>query len=101
MALVKNRLRSTVFHPLNVLRAMDFAGGRLSYEGIEVLRQCETDGNKYGRGSVIPCSADLRRMKAKVEQLGDELCPYKLSTTDDRRWRDGCVRSTQNLSIDC
>ena len=50
---------------------------------IEVLRQCETDGNKYVRGLVIPCSADLRQMAAKVEQLGDELCPYKISTTDD------------------
>jgi hypothetical protein len=57
--------------------------GTLSYEGIEVLRRCETDGNKYVRGSVIPCSAELRRMAANVEQLGDELCPYKLSTTDD------------------
>jgi septal ring factor EnvC (AmiA/AmiB activator) len=34
MALAKNRLRSTVFHPFNVLRAMDFACGTLYYEGI-------------------------------------------------------------------
>lgn len=83
MALAKKRLRSTVFHFFNVLRATDFAGGTLSYEGIEVLRQCETGENKYIRGSVIPCSAELRRMAAKVEQLGDELCPYELSTTND------------------
>jgi hypothetical protein len=83
MHLAKMRLRSTVFHPFNVLRAMDFAGGTLSYEGIEVLRECETEGQKYKRGTVIPCSAVLRRMAAKVEQLGDQLCPYELSTTND------------------
>jgi hypothetical protein len=52
MMLAKKQLRETIHHPFNVLRAMDFAGGTLSYGGIEVLRQCETSGEKYVRGTV-------------------------------------------------
>jgi hypothetical protein len=83
MTLAKNQLRKTIYHPFNILRAMDFAGGTLSYEGIEVLRQCETAGNTYVRGTVIPCSAELKRVAAMVETFGNQVCPYELATTED------------------
>jgi hypothetical protein len=83
MVLVKDQIRKTTYHPFNVLRAMDFAGGTLSYEGIEVLRQCETEGEKYVRGTVIPCSAELRRVATMIEKFGNQLCPYKLDMTED------------------
>jgi hypothetical protein len=68
LELAKARLKENVFHPFKILRAMDFAGGTLSNEGIEVLRKCETEGKCFYRSSVIPCSADLRRMAMYVER---------------------------------
>ena len=79
--LVKKWLSKTDFHPFNVLRAMDFAGGTLSYEGIEVLRQVETRFEKYVRGTVIPCSAELRRCAALVEAYGNVHVPFQISQT--------------------
>jgi len=63
-------------HLQNVLRAMDMAGGQLSIEGIEVLRNCETKSAKYYRHSILPCSADIRRVGAEVEAFADQIIPY-------------------------
>ncbi len=75
-------IRKDVYSPANVLRAMDMAGGQLSIEGIEVLRSCETKGSKYYRNSILPCSADIRRVGAKVEQFAEKLIPYQHGTLD-------------------
>jgi hypothetical protein len=83
MKLAKAGLRKGTFHPFKVLRAMDFAGGTLSYEGIDVLRQCETSGKKCVRGGILPCSATLRRMAGTIEKFGDAMCPVTHSTTED------------------
>jgi len=70
-------IRTEVYSPANVLRAMDMAGGQLSIEGIEVLRTCETNGAKYYRHSILPCSADIRRVGADVEAFAEKIIPYK------------------------
>jgi len=70
-----------VYSPFNILRAMDFAGGTLSYEGIEVLRSCEVLDRLYYRGSVIPCTADLKRIASSVNDFGNEYCPFLLQST--------------------
>jgi len=77
-----NFIRKEVYSPANVLRAMDMAGGQLSIEGIEVLRTCETNGRKYYRNSILPCSADIRRVGAEVEQFAEKLIPYRHGTLD-------------------
>ncbi len=70
-------IRKEVYSPANVLRAMDMAGGQLSIEGIEVLRTCETNGAKYCRHTILPCSADIRRVGAEVEAFAQKIIPYK------------------------
>jgi len=75
-------IRKEVYSPANVLRAMDMAGGQLSIEGIEVLRSCETNGRKYYRNSILPCSAEIRRVGAEVEEFAAKLIPYKYGTLD-------------------
>jgi len=75
-------IRKEVYSPANVLRAMDMAGGQLSIEGIEVLRTCETKGTKYYRNSILPCSADIRRVGAEVEEFAEKLIPYQHGTLD-------------------
>jgi len=73
-------IRKNVYSPSNVLRAMDMAGGQLSIEGIEVLRTCETNGAKYYHHSILPCSADIRRVGAEVEAFAGNIIPYKHGT---------------------
>jgi len=80
--LAVNYIRKEVYSPANVLRAMDMAGGQLSIEGIEVLRTCETKGKKYYRNSILPCSADIRRVGAEVEEFAEKLIPYQHGTLD-------------------
>jgi len=75
-------IRKEVYSPANVLRAMDMAGGQLSIEGIEVLRTCETNGTKYYRNSILPCSAEIRRVGAEVEKFAQALIPYQHGILD-------------------
>ncbi len=60
-------LRQNVFIPWKTLKAMDLAGGSLNYKGLEVLREVESNGKKYYRGGVLPCTADLKRAALKIE----------------------------------
>jgi len=80
--LAVNFICKEVYSPANVLRVMDMAGGQLSIEGIEVLRACETNGKKYYRNSILPCSADIRRVGAEVEEFAKKFIPYKHRTLD-------------------
>jgi len=80
---VKKHLHETVFHPSKILMRMDMAGGTLSMEGLEVLRMCETDGQKYVRNTILCCSADLKRCCAKVDALAKSVVPYEHGCLDD------------------
>ena len=46
---------------------MDLAGGTLSYEGIDVLRRVETQGQTRFRGSMIPSKSEIKRMAGMIE----------------------------------
>ena len=74
----KAYLRQNVYSPWKVLRAMDRRGGVLNMEGLEVLRYVETDGKKYYRGSILPCSADLKRVAAILERGAQQAAYYPL-----------------------
>jgi hypothetical protein len=78
----KKWLRKNVFTPYNILKRMDFAGGTLSYEGIEILRLCETDGKKYYQGSLLPSSADIKRFAVIVGKAGAHIAPFDLIDTE-------------------
>jgi len=83
IAHVKQYLRQTVFHPAKILMQMDLAGGTLSMEGLEVLRMCETDGDKYIRNTIICCSADIKLCCGKVDSLAKCIVPYEHGHLDD------------------
>jgi hypothetical protein len=70
-------LKNNVYTPWKILKAMDIAGGSLNYTELEVLRQVETQGKKYYRGSVLPCTADIKRAATKLEPKADVLVPFK------------------------
>ena len=73
----KKFLRSTVFSPQNLLKAMDMNGGQLSMAGIEVMREMEADGKKWFRDSLIPSSAEIKRACRVVETYATSVVPYK------------------------
>jgi len=77
VAHVKTHLWQTVFHPVKILMRMDLAGGMLSMEGLEVLRLCETDGEKYIRNTIICSSADIKHCCKKVDTLAKHIVPYE------------------------
>jgi hypothetical protein len=78
----KDVLRKTIFTPYNILREMDARGGVLSYEGLEIVRFVETKGVRYYRGSLIPCSADMKRAAAVVEYWAKDRLPYEVKQLD-------------------
>ncbi len=56
---------------------MGLAAGSLNYKGLEVLRELGSNGKKYYRGGVPPCTADLKRVALKIEAKGKELVPFE------------------------
>jgi hypothetical protein len=78
MMMGKSMLRKEIFSPDKILRIMDLHGGTLSYEGLKVLRQLETDGQKWVRNTVIPSTAELQRAAIVVQHYGSLICPYTI-----------------------
>jgi hypothetical protein len=74
---VRQHVRSTVFTPSKILKAMDLAGFNLSLAGVEVLRHVETGDKKYCRG-FLPSKSSIIRAARKVECNADQLCPFKM-----------------------
>jgi hypothetical protein len=75
--LCKNWLKSNVFSPWMILRAMDLAGGRLSYAGLEVLRSLEHMNRKYWKFCILPSRASLQRVAVQVQLFGQMKCPFQ------------------------
>ncbi|KAL7572625.1 hypothetical protein ACA910_010379 [Epithemia clementina (nom. ined.)] len=65
------------FSPQNILWAMDIRGGVLNYEGVDLLRQCETKGRKRVRNTVMPSTAALQRAAAIVQRYGELHFPFQ------------------------
>lgn len=79
----KSYYRKHVFTAHNVLKHMDYAGGVLSYRGIEILRSIERewfDGKKRFY-TIIPSTGSLQYYAKKVEVLGNNICPFKMIST--------------------
>jgi hypothetical protein len=73
---VKRYLRTNVFAPQAILKAMDIAGFNLSLAGIEVLRKVESS-EKYNRG-IISSKSSILRCARKLEAFADTICPFKM-----------------------
>ena len=43
----KTYFRKTIFSPARILQLLDMNGGQLSYQGLDLLRDLETNGEKY------------------------------------------------------
>lgn len=82
---VKKWLRKNVFTPEEILKQMDLHGGTLNYEGISILNEVEAashNGRKLPYGSRLLCTpACLKRVAKKLEETGNELCPFSMSMT--------------------
>jgi hypothetical protein len=81
LKLACKHFREKIFTPYNILRAMDLAGGTLSYEGIDVLRGVETCGVKGCQGTIIPSKSEIKRMVGIVEWYANKCCPFTLKPT--------------------
>jgi hypothetical protein len=55
---------------------MDLAGGSLSYNGIEVLREVESEGKKFYCFGVIPCTAYIKHASKIIENKANEIVPF-------------------------
>ena len=73
----KTYMRNHLFTPFRFLRVMDLAGGVLNFEGIEILRRCETNGQKHLR-TMIPSSSSLKQVAALIESFGNIKIPFKM-----------------------
>jgi hypothetical protein len=73
---VREYLRTYVFTPWKILRAMDLTGFNLNLSGLEVLRRVDVAG-KYMRG-IIPSKSTILRSARKVEAAALEFCPFKM-----------------------
>ena len=71
------RVRENVFHPFKILRAMDLAGGPLNFQGIELLRNVETEGVAYAQ-TLLPSSACMQDCASVVERFGRIVAPYRI-----------------------
>ena len=74
---VGKHLRNTVFTPFRILSEMDRTGGVLNYEGIEILRRVETNGQK-NKHTIIPSTSSLQNCAAMIERYGSIVCPFRM-----------------------
>ena len=77
LEVVGKHLRQTVFTPFRILSEMDRHGGVLNFEGIELLRRVETNGQKHVR-TIIPSTSSLQNCAAMVEHYGSIVCPFRM-----------------------
>ena len=79
----KSYYRKYVFAANNVLKHMDYAGGVLSYRGLEILRSIERewfDGKKRFC-TIIPSTDSLQYYAKKVKVLRNKICLFKMIST--------------------
>jgi len=80
--MAKDIIRRDIFSPWKVAKLMDLNGGTINLHCIELLRQLETAGRRYYRGSILPCKAELQRIFAIIEHMADEKIPTELYSTE-------------------
>lgn len=81
---VRNYLRTHVFSPWKILKAMDLAGFNLSLSGLEILRRVDVGTSKYVRG-ILPSKATMLRVARKLEAAADSLCPFTMIGRTDQQ----------------
>ncbi|KAI2511868.1 hypothetical protein MHU86_2600 [Fragilaria crotonensis] len=73
---VRCHLRTHVFSPWKILKAMDVSGFKLSLAGIEVLRRVDMT-SKYGRG-ILPSKSTILRAARMLEAEAERFCPFSM-----------------------
>ncbi|KAI2506034.1 hypothetical protein MHU86_8355 [Fragilaria crotonensis] len=73
---VREYLRTHVFNPWKILKAMDISGFNLSLAGIDVLRRVDAS-ERYERG-IIPSKSTILRSARMVEAAADSFCPFSM-----------------------
>jgi hypothetical protein len=74
---VRSYIRSEVFTPAKVFKAMNLAGFNMSLAGLEVLQRVEVGDKKYCQG-FLPRKSSIERAARKVEKYADMLCPFNM-----------------------
>jgi hypothetical protein len=74
---VKEYYRNNIFSPEKILKAMDMAGGQLSLQGINVLRNIESYGIKFYHSSILPSSGKIKRTCEIVDNFANQIVPFK------------------------
>ena len=81
MGRAKRQFGNTFYSPFNVVRSMDVKGN-INLSNINQLRNLETGGAVYKRGTILPSTAALKKCMAKIEKLGDEKVPFRIEHTE-------------------
>lgn len=72
--------RKEVYNPHELLKAIDYTSGVLSYEGIELLRDVERlhfKGKKRVFFTILPARGSMQYYAKKVKAIGQQFCPYE------------------------
>jgi hypothetical protein len=80
---VKQYYKTNIFSPAKLCELLDMAGGQLSYEGIDLLRSLETNGQKYVRDTMIPHPSSIKRVCLNVDRYANHIVPFKMDKMDD------------------
>jgi hypothetical protein len=72
----KQHYRKHVFSPEKILQLLDMNSGHLSYQGINLLRQLETNGESYVRSTtILPHSSTVIRVSKEVDKYAHSFIP--------------------------
>lgn len=74
---VRCHLRTHVFSPWKILKAMDVSGFKLSLAGIEVLVRRDNMTGKYG-GGILPSKSTILRAARMLEAEAERFCPLSM-----------------------
>jgi hypothetical protein len=79
----KKRYQKHVFSPEKILQLLDTNGGQLSYQGIDLLRQLETNGESYVCNTILPHSSTIIQVSKEVDKYAHSFIPFETGKLDD------------------
>lgn len=79
----KKYFRTEVYSAPRIMELLDMHGGQLSYEGIDLLRQLETNGEKYVRNTIIPHSSSIKRVCYNVDKFASLIVPFEMGKLEN------------------
>jgi hypothetical protein len=75
----RKHFRAKVFSPVKIMELLDMNGGQLSYQGLDLLRQLETNGESYVSNTIIPHSTKIQRIGKAANLYAQTFVPFVAS----------------------